>query len=459
VIEEVVVVEQPALLPVPEPNASPPEAATRPADARVVRAVRTQVEWAPRALDELLPPDHPARAIWACLERLDLAGFYGSVKAVTHRAGRPASDPQVLLALWLYATADAVGSARRLARLCAEHDAYRWLRGGVPVDYHLLAEFRVAHQRELDELLSQILAVLMAEELLTLEHVAQDGMKVRASAGAASFRGAERLQECLAAARAQVEALKRERGHHERQYTQRKLAAQERAARERLERVEAALQLLPAAQAAKDRQERTLAAPRRGKVKEPRVSTTDAEARVMHMPDGGFRPAVNVELATDVTSQVIVGVAISTRGSDQGEALPMETQVHERTAVHPDGYLIDGGFVKRDDITALEQAGITVYAPLRPARTPTSGRAATDPRPDDSPEVQAWRARMGTVAAKAIYKERAATAECVNARCRQHGIHQFSVRGVDKMLSVMLLAVITHDLLRWIALTTTSSSA
>ena len=447
-------VDQPALCSLPDRTETPPVPATRRDQARVVRAVRNQVEWAPRVLDDLLPADHQARIIWACLERLDLSSFYASVKAVTDRPGRPASDPQVLLALWLYATADAVGSARRLARLCEEHDAYRWLRGGVPVDYHLLAAFRVIHQQELDDLLTQILTVLMAQGLVTLERVAQDGMKVRASAGAASFRGAERLRECLAEAREQVETLKRERGHRERQDTQRQVAAQERAARERLERVEAALQLLPQARAAKQRQERTLAKPKRERVREPRVSTTDPDARVMHMPDGGFRPAVNVELATEVTSQVIVGLTISNRGSDQGEALPMETQVHERTAVHPDAYLMDGGFVKRDDITALEQAGITVYAPLRPPRTTTSGREATDPRPDDSPEVRAWRERMGTEEAKQIYKERAATAECVNARCRQHGIHQFPVRGLDKILSVMLLAVITHNLLRWTALTT-----
>jgi transposase len=419
-----------------------------------VRAVRNQVEWAPQVLDNLLPVDHQARMIWACLERLDLSGFYGSVKAVTDRPGRPASDPEVLLALWLYATADAVGSARRLAQLCEEHDAYRWIRGGVPVDYHLLAEFRVIHQKELDDLLTQILGVLMAQGLVTLEQVAQDGMKVRASAGAASFRGTERLQECLTEAREQVETLKRERGNHKPKLTQRKVGAQERAARERLERVEEALKLLPEAKAAKQRQQRTLSKPKREQVREPRVSTTDPEARVMHMPDGGFRPALNVELATDVTSQVIVGLAISNRGSDQGEALPMETQVYERTEVHPNAYLMDGGFVKRDDITALEQAGIIVYAPLRPPRTTTSGREATDPRPDDSPEVQSWRERMGTEAAKEIYKQRAATAECVNARCRQHGIHQFSVRGMDKILSVMLLAVITHNLLRWTALTT-----
>ena len=248
--------------------------------------------------------------------------------------------------------------------------------------------------------------------------------------------------------------LKRERGNRELKSTQRALAARERAANERLERVEGALKLLPEVQATKKRQEKTLAQPRREKVREPRVSTSDPEAHVMHMPDGGFRPAYNVELATDVASQVIVGIAISNRGSDQGEALPMETQVHQRTDQHPKAYLMDGGFVKRDDITALEQAGVTVYAPLRPPRTTTSGRAATDPRPDDSPEVIDWRERMGTDEAKQIYKDRAATAECVNARCRQHGVHQFQVRGLGKILSAMLLVVITHNLLRWTALTT-----
>jgi transposase len=452
VVEELMMDEQAMLASMPEAIEAVSAPPTLRAAARVRRAVRTQAEWSPRVLDELLADDHPARSIWACLERLDLSGFYTSVKSVTERAGRPASDPQVLLALWLYATADGVGSARRLALLCEEHDVYRWIRGGVPVDYHLLAEFRGVHQRELDELLTQILAVLMAEGMLTLERVAQDGMKVRASAGASSFRGAERLQSCLAEAREQVDLLKRERGHHSSTVNRRQLAARERAARERLERVEQALALLPEVQAAKERQERTLEQSRRGRVREPRVSTTDPEARVMHMPDGGYRPALNVELATDVTSQVIVGVAVSNRGSDQGEALPMERQIHERTAVHPDDYLMDGGFVKRDDITALENEGIAVYAPLRPPRTTTSGRTATDPRPDDSPQVRAWRERMGTDEAKERYKDRAATAECVNARCRQRGIHQFTVRGVDKVLSVMLLAVIAHDLLRWIAL-------
>jgi transposase len=450
----VLVIDQTVFPSMPEPTEPPKARPTRPVEARLRQAVRNQIEWAPRELDSVLTLDHPARAIWAFLDCMDLSGFYAHIKALPDRPGRPASDPKVLLALWLFATKEAVGSARHLARLCEEHDAYRWIRGGVPVDYHLLAEFRVTHEKELDELMTTILAVMMKEGLVNLDRVAQDGMKVRASAGAASFRGAASLQECLTEAKAQVERVKAEREHPDPGVSAREARARERAARERQERVERALALLPEAKAAKERQERTLATPKRRKVTEPRVSTTDPDARVMHMPDGGFRPALNVELATDAGSQVIVGVAISNRGSDQGEALPMEAQVHKRAGKHPGAYLMDGGFVKRDDITALEQNKITVYAPLRPPRTTTSGRTATDPRPDDSPEVIAWRERMGTDEAKEIYKERAATAECVNALFRLRGVQQFRVRGLAKALSCMLLVTITHNLLRWIALST-----
>jgi len=417
--------------------------------------VRNQLEWTPKDLDASVAEDHPARAIWAYLERIDLEDFYASIEAVEGEAGRPASDPQVLLAVWLLATAQGIGSARRLARLCDEQDAYRWLRGGVPLNYHLLADFRVAHRRELNGLLTQLLAALMTAGVVNLHRVAQDGMRVRASAGAASFRGTAGLERALAQARAQVEQLAHTVDAPDQGPPSRKQQkAREQAARRRQARVEHALAVLPEVTAVKQRQKSTLDQPRRRRVSEPRVSTTDPEARVMHMPDGGFRPAYNVQLATDAESQVIVGVAISTRGTDQGEALPMAEQVAERTGQYPAEYLVDGGYVKRDDITALEQAGATVYAPLRPPRTTTSGREAATPRSDDSAEVIAWRTRMETQAAKTIYKQRGATAECVNAHVRRYGVLQFGVRGVDKVLSVMLLVAITHNLLRWIALTT-----
>ena len=185
---------------------------------------------------------------------------------------------------------------------------------------------------------------------------------------------------------------------------------------------------------------------------EPRVSTTDPEVRVIKMPDGGFRPAYNLQFATDVENQVIVGVDVTTQGTDYGQAPLMVEQIVERTGRQPEAYLMDGSFPCLEDVTTLEQAGIPVYAPVRPPRTETSGRDRFDPRPGDSPEVVVWRARMKTVEAKEIYKERAATSECVNARARQHGLTHLLVRGTQKVLSVLLLLAVSHNLLRWIAL-------
>lgn len=446
--------EEPLFEDLPPMVEPPPRPKTRRSQARVVRPVRSQIEMVPRDLDESLAEDHAARAIWTYLEQIDLENFYSSIDAVEGEAGRPTTDPQVLLALWLLATSEGVGSARRLARLCDQHDAYRWLRGGVPINYHMLADFRVAHRRALDELLTRILATLLSAGLVSLHRVAQDGMRVRASAGAASFRGKAGLDNALAQAHAQVRRLGHAINAPDMEVTRRQRAARERAARERQARVAEALAMLPQVAAVKQRQKYTLDQPRRQRVSEPRVSTTDPEARVMHMPDGGFRPAYNVQLATDADSQVIVGVAISTRGTDQGEALPMAEQLAERTGQYPAEYLVDGGYVKRTDITTLERRGARVYAPLRPPRTLTSGREAATPRADDSAEVSAWRSRMATEAAKTIYKQRGATAECVNAHARRYGVLQFGIRGVDKVLSVMLLVAITHNLLRWIAITT-----
>jgi transposase len=445
--------EEPLFEDLPPVVERPPIPKTRRSQARVRRPVRNQLEMVPRVLDEVLVEDHPARAIWAYLEELDLEDFYASVAALAGEAGRPATDPQVLLALWLLATSEGVGSARRLARLCDAHDAYRWLRGGVPINYHMLADFRVAHRRALDELLTRILATLLSAGVVSLHRVAQDGLRVRASAGAASFRGRAGLEQALLQVRAQVRRLGHATHAPDMEVTRRQRKARERAARERQARVAEALALLPEIEAVKQRQKYTLDQPRRERVSEPRASTTDVQARVMRMPDGGFRPAYNVQLATDADSQVIVGVAVSTRGTDQGEALPMADQVAERTQQQPAEYLVDGGYVKRDDITALERRGTSVYAPLRPPRTLTSGRDAATPRPDDSPEVKAWRARMDSAEGQAIYRQRGASAECINAHVRRYGVLQFGVRGIDKVLSVMLLVAVTHNLLRWIALT------
>jgi len=447
-------VSQISLSNMPDPITPPPPALATPAMARVIRPVRNQREWVEQDLDSLLPQDHPARAIWGVLEGMDLAAFYVDIKAVLDRPGHPASDPQVLLALWVYATAEGVGKARELDRLCHAHDAYRWLRGGVPVNYHMLSDFRVAHPTAVDDLLSQIVGCLMAGEVISLNQVAQDGMRVRASAGAASFRRKETLERCLEEAREQVERLSQEREHPDPNVTKRQQAARERAAREREERVAQALAYLPQAQAAKERQERTLATGKREKVTAPRVSTTDPQARVMKMPDGGFRPAYNVELATAGTEGkahgVIVGVAVTPEGTDAAQAVPMEEQIQERTDTHPQDYLVDGGFASRNTITTLEQRGITVYAPVRlPRNKPEEERYL--PREGDTPEVIAWRERMATAEAKAVYKIRGSLAEWANAQVRRLGLTQFTVRGIAKATTVATLIAVTHNLLRWLA--------
>ena len=427
-------------------------APTLPGEARVVRPVRDQLEWGIVDLESLLPQDHPARGIWSYLQMLDLSAFYKRIKAVENRPGRPTTDPQVLLALWLLATVEGVGSARRLARLCEEHDAYRWMRGGVPVNYHMLSDFRVAHQEALDDLLTQIIGTLMAANAVRLERVAQDGMRVRASAGSASFRGEEGLEKCLEEARAQVERLAQERDRPDPGVTHRERAARERAAREREERVREALSYLPQAQAKKERQRHTKSKSQRGKITKARVSTTDPQTKVMKMPDGGFRPAYNVELATDSANGIIVGVAVASSGTDAGQAAPMEEQLFRRTGRRPDSYLMDGGFATREDITALEQRGVRVYAPVRsPRNKPGSERYS--PRYEDGPEVVRWRKRMATGEAKAIYRQRASVAEWTNAQMRHRGVRQFNVRGLARVTSVMLLVAVAHNLMRWGALT------
>jgi hypothetical protein len=279
-------------------------------------------------------------------------------------------------------------------------------------------------------------------------------MRVRASAGASSFRREPTLARCLAEAEQQVAALAAEREQPDPGRNARQEAARERAAQERQQRVETALRRMPKIQAAKERSKRTESKAKREKVSEARVSTTDPEARVMKMPDGGFRPAYNLQLATDEDSQIIVGVAVDTTGSDGGQAPPVLEQVVGRTGRLPEAYLMDGSFARREDITALERRGVTVYAPTRSPRTTTSGRTKADPRPDDTPEVARWRARMETEEAKEIYKGRAATSECVNAHARRHSLTQLLVRGRRNVLSVLLLVAITHNLLRWIELST-----
>lgn len=305
------------------------------ASPRVLRPNRAQLELRPTDLESLLPDDHRARAVWEFVEGLDLSPLYERIRSVEGHAGRPAIDPAILMALWLYATVEGVGSARALARLCEQHDAYRWICGGVSVNAHTLSDFRVRHEAVLDELLTKSVARLMDAGLVTLRRVSQDGMRVRASAGAASFRRRTRLREFEKEARKQVEALRRELDEDPAATTRRQTEARLRAAKDRQARVKRALSEMPSVEAKKGPEDKPNA----------RVSTTDPEARVMRMADGGYRPAYNIQFATDPESQVIVGVEVTNEGSDQGQLEPMLDQIEERYEVTPADALVDGGFI------------------------------------------------------------------------------------------------------------------
>lgn len=394
------------------------------------------------SLDELLPTDHRARLIWSAVERLDLSAFYSKFVVRPDGPGRSAIDPKILVGLWLYAACEGVGSARRLARLCDSDVAYRWICGGVSVNYHTLSDFRTADSARLDDLLTQVIAVLLHQQMITVTRLSQDGMKIRAHAGAASFRRKRRLKDCVASAREHVKRLRCQDDESEAAATARQTAARKRAAREREERLEAALAELPKVESTK----------KTAKAREnARVSTTDPEARVMKMGDGGWRPAYNVQLATDTASRLIVGLKVTNEGNDFRQMIPMLDDVKRRTGRKPKEHLVDGGFVAGKAIEEAAADGVTVYAPVPKSRSDRIDEY--EPKPSDSAEIAEWRVRMATDEAKEIYKERASTAETVNADLKKwRGLDQVNVRGIDKVLCVVLWGAIAHNLLRSIAI-------
>src|SRR5271163_4423617 len=223
------------------PEQSRPPAETAPLGAlRLREPQRDQIALRAVDIESLIGEDHPVRLIWSYAEGIDLSELEDRIKARGDRPGHPATSPRLLLALWLYATSEGVGSARALERLCESHDAYRWLCGGVTVNYHLLADFRIGCADLLDRLLSEHLASLAQAGLVDLETLAQDGVRIRANAGASSFRREATLEAKLAAAQAAVEELKREVEASPDASNRRIRAARERAAGERVKRVAAA---------------------------------------------------------------------------------------------------------------------------------------------------------------------------------------------------------------------------
>ncbi len=410
---------------------------------RLLEPMRDQLELRSVDIDSLIGEDHAARLIWAYVEQLDLRELEDAIKAREGRPGHPAIAPRLLLALWLYATSDGVGSARALARLCESHDAYRWLLGGVSVNYHTLADFRVGHGELLDRLLTENVATLAACGLIDLGKLTQDGIRIRAGAGAASYRRRARLEQHLACAREVVEQLKHEVDEDPEASNRRIRAARKRVARERVERVEAALKTLGQVEAQRERRLKTNRK-QTEKQKEPRASTTDPEVRIIKMADGGFRPAYNVQVVTIEAEQIVVGVEPSTVGSDRGLIRPMLEKVRECTGQLPASHLADGGFTAAEDIEWAHNEGVAVYCP---PTQPKNGSDPFQPRANDGPGVRAWRSRMASQEGKAHYKHRVIS-ECVNARWRNWKLILLNVRGALKVMAVLLLHALANNILQ-----------
>jgi len=425
------------------PAQSKPRAEGAPLGApRLREPERDQIALRAVDIESLIGEDHPARLFWSYVEELDLSELENRIKARGDRPGHPATSPRLLVALWLYATSEGVGSARALARLCESHDAYRWLCGGVSVNYHLLADFRVGCADLLDRLLSEHLAALAQAGLVNLETLAQDGVRVRASAGAASFRREATLDKHLALAEAVVEDLKREVDARSDASNQRARASRERAARERSERVRAAQTAL--AEIKQQRKKREEQRDNGKKPKEPRASTTDADARVMKMADGGFRPAYNVQVMSPVGQQIVADIKIYNTGSDRGLMRPMLERQRTRPGGLPKDHLVDGGFGSAKDIEWAHAEGVEVFCP------PTQSKHGTDPylpRPGDGPGVLAWRARMKSEEGKARYKPRS-ICECIHARWRNWDLRQLTVRGIEKVRAIVLWYALTNNIMQ-----------
>lgn len=423
---------------------------------RLRRPERRQVAMVVQCPDDLVGPEHPVRMVWAIVEKLDLSGFSEPIKAREGSAGRDATAPQLLVALWLYACIRGIGSGRELARRCEESAAFGWLCGGVSVNHRLLSDFRSDHGDALDALFTQVIASLVDKGVVKVSRVSQDGVRVRVSAGASSFHREERLQKLLEQAKQHVSELRKqlESPAYSAGISQRHRAARKRAAEEKQQRLEAAMAQLPELKRRQAEVERQAGQGKFGEKvrrREPRVSTTDAETRRMKMPNGGFNPAVNVQIATDTESRAILGIEVSNEGSDNaGLSEPMRHQVEQRCGRKVQQHLLDGGYLRRQDIEQAHQQGVELFVPAKPARNPDNRGRELEPKRGDSPAVVAWKRRMAGEEGKEIYKQRGATSETVNADLRMYrGLGPLTVRGRQKIKCVALWCALAYNLMHF----------
>jgi transposase len=419
-------------------------------DIRIRQAERRQIGFELVDLDSLVVDDHPVRTVWSFVEGLDLRMFYDRIKARGETPGRPATDPRILLALWLYATADGIGSARALARLCEHHTIYRWICGGVGVNHSMLSEFRLDSGEFLDGLLTSSLAALMKEGLITLDEVITDGTKIRAAASRSSMRRRQTLSELNEKARTRVAELKQEleadSAAGERRLSKRRLSAAE----DRARRVAAALAATaPEDETDRSEEDQPPAGGKSGKGKPERVSTTDPDAPLMKMADGAVRPAYNVQVVS--ACGFVVAIEPVQRRNDSGLAPAMMAQVKQRCGKLPDRLLADTGAMTAPDIVTIGQAypSIQVFSPppaRKEASKPASKARYERNRAAEPQSLKDWRARMDSDDGKGVYKRRSTT-EHVHARLKNRGFGKIALRSLAKVRIVCLLHAVTHNMM------------
>lgn len=401
--------------------------------------VRNQIEMTMGCLDDYLSEDHKVRKVWKYVEQLDLSQILVKIKSVESNAGAPAIDPRILIALWLYAFIEGIISARVVNRYCTEHVAFKWLCGGVSVNEHTISDFRTNHGEAFDDLLTQSIAVLTYQGLIKIENIAQDGMKVEAHAGRSSFRREKTLKEHLEAAQKHVETLKKESTTNPNGFSRQQAAAKQRAAKQEVERITQAISELK-----KIRQRRIAEAKKKGRSftkkdkDDVRASKTDPEARIMQMPNSGYAPSYNIQFATDTTKKIIVGVTAIQAAHDYGQLGPMQKQVRERLGYSPKIILADSGYLDYKDVEESAKAS-KIYIPCETVKT-TKSATLTE-----------MKERMETEEANEMFKNRASTAEFVNARTRTRGLTQFLVSGLSKIKTVATLFAVGNNMLVWMS--------
>src|SRR5216683_2594527 len=474
---------------------------------------RQQMSWRAIDVERLIGEEHPARAIWTLIGRMDLSHFYQGIESSAEEGGRPAFDPQLLISLWVYAYSQGIGSAREVARRCEFDPAFQWLTGLDEVNYHTLADFRVEKKNELDELFTQVLAALSKEGLITLEQVMQDGTKIRAAASVRSYRAEETIQEHWERARRRVQEMGDPRDEES---NPRVKQARLRAQREQQERLDQAMEEL-------EKLHKLKAARSPNK----RVSISDPQARVMHQSDGGLALSYNAQLSTDAAHGLVVGVSVTQAENDWNQLLPALEQIHQRLKQTPKQTVADAGYTTRAVIEEMAERKMDFLGSM-PREDACSGRTTPNRLPpsafvyqpetdrylcpgekflryegrlkkelglisyryqarredcepcahkpaccpenlkrgrgllriEESAAVQAFRQKMKSEEAQASYRRRGRVAEFCNAWIKSKlGLRQFHVRGLLKVQTEMLWACLTYNLQHWIRLRKLATAA